>query len=208
MNRQRGFNLVELAIVLVIIGLLLGGILKGQALITSAKIKRVNNDFNGITAAIYTYLDRYGTLPGDDDKAVARWGLAAGHEGDANGTLDGAWNEADVETDYMWEHLQAANLVASKEAPKNAFGGAIGVEDVNDTIKYPDANGTDISLGINGIVVCMDRLTGEVAEMVDINFDDGSANSGLLKGFIAETGVTKVSSVYEVSNDYMLCKRI
>ena len=50
---QSGFTLVEIAIVLVIIGLLLGGVLKGQELITQAKIKNVANDFNGLTAAIY-----------------------------------------------------------------------------------------------------------------------------------------------------------
>ena len=45
-NRQSGFTLVEIAIVLVIIGLLLGGVLKGQELITQAKIKNVANDLN------------------------------------------------------------------------------------------------------------------------------------------------------------------
>ena len=49
--KQKGFTLVEIAIVLVIIGLLLGGILKGQEMITQAKIKNIVNDFNGITAA-------------------------------------------------------------------------------------------------------------------------------------------------------------
>ena len=47
-KQQSGFTLVEIAIVLVIIGLLLGGILKGQEMITQAKIKNIINDFNGI----------------------------------------------------------------------------------------------------------------------------------------------------------------
>jgi len=50
-KQQAGFTLVEIAIVLVIIGLLLGGILKGQEMITQAKIKNLINDMNGITAA-------------------------------------------------------------------------------------------------------------------------------------------------------------
>ena len=57
-HRQCGFTLVEIAIVLVIIGLLLGAILKGQEMITQARIKNVINDFNGISAAYASYQDR------------------------------------------------------------------------------------------------------------------------------------------------------
>ena len=67
---QAGFTLVEIAIVLVIIGLLLGGILKGQEMITQARIKNVVNDFNGITAAYFAYQDRYRAVPGDDNQAA------------------------------------------------------------------------------------------------------------------------------------------
>jgi prepilin-type N-terminal cleavage/methylation domain-containing protein len=212
MNRQRGFNLVELAIVLVIIGLLLGGILKGQALITSAKIKRVNNDFNGITAAIYTYLDRYGTLPGDDDKANGRWNLGDTNlNGDADGVLTGDWDSAvgdtPNETYDMWKHMHQANLVSSSEPPKNAFGGSIGVQDISGQIDYNGTPAPTAGFDINGIVICMDRLTGEVAEMVDLNFDDGVPNAGLLKAFTADATM-EYTSVYNVQKDYMLCKRI
>ena len=65
-NNQKGFTLVEIAIVLVIIGLLLGGILKGQEMIIQAKIKNAITDFSGVSAAYYGYQDRYRALPGDD----------------------------------------------------------------------------------------------------------------------------------------------
>src|SRR6266446_1037171 len=64
-NRQQGFTLVEIAIVLVIIGLLLGGILKGQEMITQAKIKNVIADFSGVSAAYHGYQDRYRAIPVD-----------------------------------------------------------------------------------------------------------------------------------------------
>src|SRR6266581_3105005 len=73
---QKGFTLVEIAIVLVIIGLLLGGILKGQEMITQAKIKNVMSDFSGISAAYHGYQDRYRSIPGDDPGAAARWTTA------------------------------------------------------------------------------------------------------------------------------------
>src|SRR5258706_486769 len=70
---ESGFTLVEIAIVLVIIGLLLGGILKGQEMITQAKIKNVMSDFSGISAGYHGYQHRYRAIPGDDSGAVARW---------------------------------------------------------------------------------------------------------------------------------------
>ena len=69
-SQQSGFTLVEIAIVLVIIGLLLGGILKGQELINSAKVKNLANDFRVIPTYIYAYQDKYKSLPGDDSQVV------------------------------------------------------------------------------------------------------------------------------------------
>src|SRR5258706_14251471 len=83
---ESGFTLVEIAIVLVIIGLLLGGVLKGQEMITQAKIKNVINDFNGVTAAVNSYQDRYRALPGDDLSAAGRW--AGAQAGSGNGQFD------------------------------------------------------------------------------------------------------------------------
>lgn len=61
-NKQKGFTLIEIAIVLVIIGLLLGGVLKGQELIKSAKIKAAAADVNAYSVALIGYQDRYGDL--------------------------------------------------------------------------------------------------------------------------------------------------
>jgi prepilin-type N-terminal cleavage/methylation domain-containing protein len=72
-RHQSGFTLIEIAIVLVIIGLLLGGILKGQELITQGRIRNVANDFQAMTAGINLYQDRYRSLPGDDAGANGRW---------------------------------------------------------------------------------------------------------------------------------------
>src|SRR5690606_18493486 len=69
-RKQAGFTLIEIAIVLVIIGLLLGGVLQGQQLIENSRVKSAVNDFNGIAAATFSYQDRYGRLPGDDPGAI------------------------------------------------------------------------------------------------------------------------------------------
>ena len=114
MNRQQsGFTLVEIAIVLVIIGLLLGGVLKGQELITQAKIKNVANDFNGMSAAIYGYQDRYKSYPGDDVGATGRWPTST--SGDGNARVGAAANAgvfdcstSTAENCQFWQHLRFA----------------------------------------------------------------------------------------------------
>src|SRR5512142_2289648 len=65
MPKQQGFTLIEIAIVLVIIGLLLGGVLKGQELITSARVRNLISHQDGIKAAYLGFVDRYRALPGD-----------------------------------------------------------------------------------------------------------------------------------------------
>src|SRR5258708_17338689 len=95
-STEKGFTLVEIAIVLVIIGLLLGGILKGQEMITQAKIKNVINDLNGITVAITSYQDRYRALPGDDKNATTRWTTQAPASGDGDGVIAGLYNANDT----------------------------------------------------------------------------------------------------------------
>ena len=70
MRKHGGFTLVEVAIVIVIIGLLLGGILKGEELITGARVRNLISQADGIKAAYYGFRDRYRALPGDYSKAV------------------------------------------------------------------------------------------------------------------------------------------
>jgi len=122
-TKQAGFTLVEIAIVLVIIGLLLGGILKGQEMITQAKIKNVVNDFNGITAAVNSYQDRYKALPGDDLNAPTRWGangIAGNGDGQIGATAD-TYNLAPTistpkENNVFWLDLRLAGFVGGTTA--------------------------------------------------------------------------------------------
>ena len=91
MNRkQSGFTLVEIAIVLVIIGLLLGGILKGQELINSARVRNLADTTSGIQAAYYGFIDRYRRVPGDWNASAATTaiGVSINRGGDNNGRLD------------------------------------------------------------------------------------------------------------------------
>ena len=189
-KQQGGFTLVEIAIVLVIIGLLLGGVLKGQELITQAKIKNIANDFNGISAAIYGYQDRYKSFPGDDNRAAnetgtaGRWGTNTAN-GDANGQVGSDFSSATdtEESRIFWQHLRLAGFVAgdstSRAQPQNALGGIIGVQMNSGVLATPD---------LSGLVVCSSNLPGKVASAVDTQLDDGLTNRGSVRGY-TQTGV-------------------
>ncbi len=134
-KRQAGFTLVEIAIVLVIIGLLLGGILKGQEMITNAKVRNLADQANAIKAAFFGFQDRYRALPGDYAAANLNIGGAAGN-GDGNG-LVGNGASANAERGLFWQHLAAAGFITgsydgaatgnslacpSTTCPTNAYG--------------------------------------------------------------------------------------
>ena len=76
-NRQQGFTLVEIGVVLIIIGLLLGAVLKGRELIASAQVNKLIRDMTGYKAAITLFRDRYRLMPGDSSTAAMTVGNGA-----------------------------------------------------------------------------------------------------------------------------------
>ena len=187
-NRQQGFTLVEIAVVMVIIGLLLGGVLKGQELINSAKVKSVINDFRNTSTHVFGYQDRFRAMPGDDPGVANRLaGAVRASTGGTtgNGRIDGAWNSVTPtdETVLLWQHVRLANLatgdgrspaaegiVLTDWLPRNAAGGRIGV-----TSAPPIA-------GWGGtFFICQDNLPGSFARQIDIAMDDGLPASGTVR---------------------------
>ena len=210
-SQQSGFTLVEIAIVLVIIGLLLGGILKGQEMITQAKIKNVVADFSGISAAYYGYQDRYRAIPGDDSGAATRWSGATA--GNGNGQIAGKYNSTtDTEESRMWwDHLRRAGFVAGSgfQQPFNAVTGMIGVQ-------TGDA-GTGTALGgFGGLIICSAGLPDKIAIAVDTQMDDGMIGTGTVRGQKHTAGPNPdVNTAADASgyaetgtNVYVLCRAL
>ena len=216
-RKQHGFTLVEIAIVLVIIGLLLGGILKGQEMITQAKIKNAIADFSGISAAYYGYQDRYRAIPGDDANAATRWTTpTAATAGNGNGIVAGTYNNgsavctAAVEACSWWDHLRRAGFVAGSGVtqPTNAFAGQIGVQ-------TGDGAGSTVLGGFSGLVICSANIPDKVAIAMDTQMDDGLIGTGTVRAQLQsapnpniQTAAAATAYAETGTNTYALCRSL
>ena len=209
---EKGFTLVELAIVLVIIGLILAGIIKGQELITNAKIKRTYNVQKEIAAAVYTYFDRYQFYPGDDSQAQARWAayLPVVTNGNGNaligvGAASTAANFACVATASeqcdLWPELRNSGILTGSgfTNPTHPYGGAIAVSYFN----VPAIGAGSIAQLTHWIH--FQNIPYEVCQLIDQQFDDGNVATGIgagtgtiRSGIAGQNYITATTGVFQL----------
>lgn len=226
-QKQMGFTLVEIAIVLVIIGLLLGGVLKGQELINSAKVKNFANDFRNIPLFIYGYQDKYKSLPGDDAAAATHVTGATTATTPAtsqgNGVINGAWDST-TQTDesyLFWQHVRLAGLAAGPTTPtdpdyipRNAEGGIIGIESGSGVGATPtpfigNIAGPPAIQGLTSTyVICSQGILGKFAKQLDITMDDGNTQTGSMRvvaiGHTRGGGALATTAVADATS-YIVC---
>lgn len=200
-TEQKGFTLVEIMIVLVIVGLLLGGALKTHEMVVNAKLKRIEISRADISTAVLAYKDRYKQLPGDHDSADQHFSiytdgindpLPAEINGNRNGTVDGSWNGApNSETANFWKHLRAAELIGGggddDTQPIHAYGGNVGVR--------------ERSLLILGHVIIFGSIEGDIARILEDKLDDGAPATGFVQSDV--TAALMDGTVASSSTNYL-----
>lgn len=186
MKKQLGFSLIELAIVLVIAGLLLAGVMRGQELIANAKVKSLASDFRNVPTYFYGYQDRFRALPGDDHSADTHVaGTVASTNGQAqNGLIQGNWNSS-TNTDesfLLWQHLRLAGLATgttdttnAQYVPRNSEGGQLGV---TSTVALTAVTANTFN---SAHAMCSDGILGRYAQQLDTMLDDGAGNGGAMR---------------------------
>ena len=145
-HTRAAFTLIELSIVLVIIGLLVGSILGGQSLIHASELQSVISDFQKYRFATKQFRDQYNALPGDMLNATSYWGVLAGTGSDStcyntaatglptcNGNGDGRVSSPDGGTSWgeyfrFWQHLSNAGFI------DGTYTGVTGVLSGNDAV--------------------------------------------------------------------------
>jgi prepilin-type N-terminal cleavage/methylation domain-containing protein len=206
MSKQKGFTLIEIAIVLVIIGLLLGGVLKGQELINAARVRNVAAQLDGVKIAYLGFQDRYRAYPGDIPGDVAIKVLPGAVAADAcgattasfcgNGKIDPAENQ------IVWNQLAKSGFITGSytgttlgtgqttfaaanttNSPANPFNGYL--------VLVHDADYGDNTVAAPAAVLNVktggSMPVATVAEL-DRKVDDGAAGTGSFRSVTVPSG--------------------
>jgi len=229
LNRQKGFSLVELSMVLVIIGIIVGVVSGGLAIQKTSELRSIISQVDQFRVAIEGFDNKYDDLPGDmtdaheywDDGANGVCGTAAQCNGDGDGDIDlGSGN--DSESFRAWQHLNLSGFlegdfsgfgVGSSHVPfdncpgTSRVGGGYHIETQSDNID--EVAGSNISVGGFGSNSWPRNklLTPSEAYYIDNKTDDGDPDDGRSQSRNYEDGGWKTGCITGSDPDRTYLKR-
>ena len=219
-QNQQGFTLVEISIVMIIIGLLIGGTFSGMKLIENMQVNKTVQDLKAIESAALTFKDTYGRLPGDIVNPAARLPnctvapCATGGNGDRRLDVSLVTDAAIVATNErftFWSHLQAADLVSlgvknttdinfGEGQPEASIGGGIRVTNLDGAMGFCGTQFQGGHITITGIASSAlnvgDAVSCSNIESVDRKMDDGLVSGGNLMGQWGCESVASCAATY------------
>lgn len=202
-----GFTLLEIAVGLLVLGLLVGGVLKGQELITAARVRAVIQQQDSVKTAYLGFLDRFRALPGDYANATTTLTGVSTACGTASSPGNGNGNariqSADGEAILAWEHLSKAgflagtytcsgnNAINAASVPRNRYGQHLQL--IYDSNYVGNArDGHNLKTG--------NDVPSDILAEVDRKIDDGNALRGTFRGSTYTTGSATDPACWDVTS--------
>lgn len=180
-----GFGAIELVVIVIVLGGVILLTLKGTRLIAPLRAHVITQQITQYQSAVLQYQTDFSALPGDDSGAAARWrrpealfnlgnkAVSLAGDGTMDGLLDDPAN-ASGEQYLAWTDLRAGGyvvgdrtLVGQSARPENTYGGAYGFAADNFGLQQ---------------VLCLTKVPGPDAALIDKNLDDGNISTGRLRG--------------------------
>ncbi len=214
-TKSNGFTLVELAIVIVIIGLITGGVLGASSLINSSKRNKVLSESSGFNTSIKAFYLEYNALPGDMRDADSYW-PAVTSNGNNNRRIDYTADFMNTSEEHLaWQHLSLAEILPQSytgtggdidSIPESEIDGYYRIGYQNDVYNISTTmislNRVDTSLDTgkpNGPAISLKNLVA-----IDKKADDGKASRGKILGFNEEGNATCTDNdIDDDSADYL-----
>jgi Tfp pilus assembly major pilin PilA len=221
---RKGFSLVEMSIIVIIIGLILAAVMKGQVIIDVAKVRAVVSEVNGYKASVNSFYAKYSALPGDFSEASAYWTSAITINGNGDGKIAFQNDVGAYEGYQAWQHLSNEKMVnipllgtqtvnaavLDTDVPKSRMGGGYFFD-------YGSvANLTQDNILILGVPLAVtgsiyparlnldSGLTPQQAYDIDVKIDDGLPLQGAVQAAEGNTAlpggcIVTSGNIYHIS---------
>ncbi|MDR3151407.1 MAG: prepilin-type N-terminal cleavage/methylation domain-containing protein [Holosporaceae bacterium] len=197
-KKKSGFSLIEVAIAVIIIGLIASFTLKGRELIRTARLRSVIEQVNSIRVATQTFVEKYGVMPGDLSNAKEMIGDSV-----ANGRGDGIISSIE-DSARFWNHLISSDIIHLEIAGGCSLSKSGGFFSVSTNVPHYSGVWLILCGGTNDNKNFVGAVSQEDAHFIDKNSDTGYPSTGDVRTLLAP-GLTSIGQKYDLKNKNKDC---